>query len=368
MKKLLRSLGRNESGQGVLLTVLILLLLGALITVPLLSFMGTGLVAGRVHEQRTQEFYAADAGVEDALYKLANNITPPSNPYTLTDINGKTVNVTIEPEGIYFKITSTATSIDKRETTIIAYTGGLLNNAITSNGDVDLRPPGGARPNVTGNIMLTGELRPPDYKPNEGEVFHELLMNWPDANAINDTCWNLVQGGEELNSTIDIKDKTSIGIKGAYRVGNLDIDNTGISGATLTLNGSVYVSGDLNFKQAGAKNYTINLNNQTIYADGDIWFPPQFVTLVGPGCIIARGNVNFQPAIVGEEFILVMSTEHEVWFKPQGLFYGSVAGNVIVDLQSGCTLTWIEPPSDLPFLHLLRAACLRILSWEIRLG
>jgi hypothetical protein len=373
MKKLLRSWVRNESGQGVLLTVLVLLVLGALITVPLLDFMSTGLEAGRVHEIRTEEYYAADAGVEEAIYWLPqlgeNNGT--AGPYadwvrtSPLDMNGKTVNVTVEPLNIYFKITSTATSVDGRETTIVAYTGGLLSNAITSNGDVDLKP-GEPKTNVTGDIMLNGELTPPDYQPNDGEVFHKLTMDWPDADDINSTCWNETQGGESLGASIDLKATSSIGP--AYRVGNLDIDNTGDPGATLTLNGSVYVSGNLNFKQAGGKNYTINLNNQTIYADGDINFPAGRCSLVGPGCIIARGKVNFQPAIVGEEFILVMSTENDVWFKPQGDFYGSVAGNVIVDLQPGSTLTWTEPPPDLWLVDLLRTACLRILSWEISLG
>jgi hypothetical protein len=376
MKKLLRSLARNESGQGVLITVLVLLILGALLIVPLLNLMGTGLQAGRVHEVRTEEYYAADAGVEEAIYWLPqlaeNNGT--AGPYAAwvrtspLDINGKTVNVTIEPVGIYFKIDSTATSVDGRETIIIAYTGGLLSNAITSNGDVDLRP-GEPKVNVTGDIMLNGELDPSNYQPNDGEVFHKLTMNWPDADDINTTCWNEthVPGSESLPASIDIQDKEIIGP--AYRDGDLEIDNNGDSGATLTLNKSVYVSGNLNFKQPGAqKNYTINLNNQTIYADGEIDFPAERCSLVGPGCIIARGTVNFQPAIVGEEFILVMSTENDVWFKPQGAFYGSVAGNVTVDLQAGSTLTWTEPPPDLWLVDLLRTACLRILSWEISLG
>ena len=97
MKKLLRSLGRNESGQGVLITVLVLLILGALLIVPLLNLMGTGLQAGRVNEERTEEFYAADAGVEDALYKLVNKIDIELLDYTyyLPDINGKEVQVTL---------------------------------------------------------------------------------------------------------------------------------------------------------------------------------------------------------------------------------------------------------------------------------
>jgi hypothetical protein len=96
MKKLLRSLARNESGQAALMAVLVLLILGGLLTVPLLNFMSSGLEVGRVHEESTEEFYAADAGVEDALRKLANNIDLEEEySYTLPDINGKVVQVTM---------------------------------------------------------------------------------------------------------------------------------------------------------------------------------------------------------------------------------------------------------------------------------
>jgi hypothetical protein len=112
MKKLLRSLVRNESGQGVLLAALILLVMGALVTVPLLDLMGTGLEVGRGHEERTEEFYAADAGVEDAMYKVMYNLLPDwmqgvwgesayaHEPYEYSikpQINGKNTTVAIQP-------------------------------------------------------------------------------------------------------------------------------------------------------------------------------------------------------------------------------------------------------------------------------
>ena len=70
LKKMLTHLGKNESGQGALAIVLILLMLGAIILTPLLVFMSTGLKAGGVYESKVQEFYAADAGVEDALWQI----------------------------------------------------------------------------------------------------------------------------------------------------------------------------------------------------------------------------------------------------------------------------------------------------------
>ncbi len=103
MKTAFNKLMRNEKGQA-LPIVLVLLLLGGLITAPLLGYMGTGLIAGRVHEDRMEELYAADAGVEDALWRIINDdASLPTNIgdnwiYSLADINGKGVGVDIVME------------------------------------------------------------------------------------------------------------------------------------------------------------------------------------------------------------------------------------------------------------------------------
>ncbi len=72
MKNVLNKLVRDEEGQAFIL-VLIFLLVGGLIIAPLLGFMGTGLKVGQMHEQKMEGLYAADAGVEDALYKIMKN-------------------------------------------------------------------------------------------------------------------------------------------------------------------------------------------------------------------------------------------------------------------------------------------------------
>ena len=105
--KLLKKIHKKESGQAFIL-VLILLLLGGLMIGPLLGFMGTGLLTGQAYEQRMAEVYAADAGVEDAIYNIITPAAPhyadlqdlnegePLPPYILTDpINGETVEVTV---------------------------------------------------------------------------------------------------------------------------------------------------------------------------------------------------------------------------------------------------------------------------------
>ncbi len=105
----MKRLARDEKGQALILTLL-LLLIGTLIVTPTLSFMRTGIATGRVYEQKDCEIYAADAGVEDAMWRIRydtmddllssvgyNQYDFFSNytyPYKLF-VNGKNVTVTI---------------------------------------------------------------------------------------------------------------------------------------------------------------------------------------------------------------------------------------------------------------------------------
>ena len=75
MKKILNKLIRNEQGQA-LIFALIMLAVGCLIVVPLLAFMSTGLMAAQTVEEKMDELYAADAGVEDAAHKILTNYGP----------------------------------------------------------------------------------------------------------------------------------------------------------------------------------------------------------------------------------------------------------------------------------------------------
>jgi Tfp pilus assembly protein PilX len=63
---------KDERGQALML-VLILLLLGSLIIAPMLAHISTGLkVGGEVYEEKMYRLYAADSGVEDALWEIKN--------------------------------------------------------------------------------------------------------------------------------------------------------------------------------------------------------------------------------------------------------------------------------------------------------
>jgi hypothetical protein len=100
MKRILNKFRGGEKGQALILA-LILMLLGGLIIAPLLGYMGTGLKIGKdVHEERMLELYAADAGIEDAIWKTQDMQFPDPEveySYTIAPVNGKNVTITIPP-------------------------------------------------------------------------------------------------------------------------------------------------------------------------------------------------------------------------------------------------------------------------------
>ncbi len=95
MKKWLSVLKLGESGQA-MLAVLALMVLGGFLVIPALNFASTSLKTTNMFEKKLDGLYAADAGVEDALWRIQND-TPTSLPYSyqLTNINGMTVDVVI---------------------------------------------------------------------------------------------------------------------------------------------------------------------------------------------------------------------------------------------------------------------------------
>ncbi|MDD4858735.1 MAG: pilus assembly PilX N-terminal domain-containing protein [Dehalococcoidales bacterium] len=102
MKKWWKRICCGQSGQA-LPIVLALLVFGSLVTVPSLNYAATSLKSSDATEAKTKGLYAAEAGIEDALWKLVND-KPASFPYSyeLTGINGMTVGVTIDEVTVVF--------------------------------------------------------------------------------------------------------------------------------------------------------------------------------------------------------------------------------------------------------------------------
>src|SRR4030042_672636 len=101
MKSKLKKIIKRQDGQIVLIA-LVLLAIGGLMLPPLLSFMGTGIKVTELHEEEMLSLYAADAGIEDALYRL--KYLPPeafslgNNTGNITNINGNYVEYEIDLE------------------------------------------------------------------------------------------------------------------------------------------------------------------------------------------------------------------------------------------------------------------------------
>ena len=101
---------RKDEGGYALALVLILLILVGLIIGPLLLLMTTSLMSAYRHEEGMLGFYAADAGIEDAAYKIQidycldeEHCLPQDTDddplvYTIEDVNGNDVEVNIQLE------------------------------------------------------------------------------------------------------------------------------------------------------------------------------------------------------------------------------------------------------------------------------
>jgi cytoskeletal protein CcmA (bactofilin family) len=194
MKNILNKLRTDQKGQAFVI-VLVLLTLGSLTIAPLLSYMSTGLKAVQMHETKMQEYYAADAGVEEGIWQLTFGglAVPPSGVSTLPQftLNNTTVNVTVDDiSNPTYKITSTASG-----TTIVAYvvvrditdgdlivpSGAEWEGDIAATGDIVLQDSARVRGNICagGDVRLDGRAKVElaDCLCTEGDLY----VNGPDA-------------------------------------------------------------------------------------------------------------------------------------------------------------------------------------------
>jgi len=366
---------RDEKGQA-LVMVLILMLIGGLISGPLLSYMGTGFSTGEVYEKRTVELYAADAGVEDAIWKIQQGevaLCPgdPTYDYTISDVNGKSVDVTItsfDGSGnltLTYRVVATATG-DGSGTEIEAYIfgvnpygdyEGLLGQVLTSQGEIDTQ---GA--NVT---------------PSEGEdgPYPNYLGDWPTGDELAGWYLKDVAGVEPYDSDTFDLDGFDEERGPFYRDGELDIVNSINDPATLTLTGTVYITGDTDIGVT-QQDFTLDLNGHTIFVASNSSNPQKALsiggkcTVIGSGIIIAVGDIYFAPKTEAgvTDPIFIMSVDGTTQVQPVGDFYGSIAGSVEIDLQPNTSVNypvgedWYD---NLNFLVGVKMLIFHIASWEV---
>jgi cytoskeletal protein CcmA (bactofilin family) len=275
MKANVKKITGDENGK-VLILALILLVVGGLILTPLLGLMSTGLVAGQVYEKKTDELYAADAGVENGIWHLQHGGSV-DDILELT-INGKAVTVEIEelPHECYematYEITSTATSQDSSGTTVLAQVTGItvyvdelfydhhagtvyIPNNVYVEGDVTLA----CEVYIVGDLKAGGNVIL-----NQGSIIGGIVC---------------VGGDLTLNNNATIEAAVYVG-------GDLTLNNLAIIESDVNVMGTVYLGGSMNIIG-------------DIHANGSVTISSGQLPLVD-GNICSNGNVsvNGKPAVV----------------------------------------------------------------------
>jgi len=331
MKTFVKKVTRDERGAGVLALVLVLLVVGGLILTPLLGLMSTGLIAGQVYEKKTDELYAADAGVEDAIWRIqTNNLTFVNNssgPWHLT-VNDRSIEVAVYRhdwdgtpcgENMTYQILSTAVTDDDSgtaaivgSTTIEAYIKplvfDLLSGALVSSEGVDFS--GGCT--VTGDVYYVEEITGKEYDHIDGAETQIPLSAFPTQ-----------QENEEFAQ--QFKDEALLG--GTH-------DGTMTIESNMTL-GPLYITGNLNIW----KDVTVTLNG-TIYVEGSIGSDKEY-TVMGSGSIVAGGDINLHMmpdyGIEGDTIIMSVNGEIKFWKKAdiEAMVY---APNGFIDIEKDMTV------------------------------
>jgi hypothetical protein len=414
-------LGRAKRVQkgSVLILVLILLVVGGLILTPLLGLMGTGLTSGQLYEKKTDELYAADAGVEDAIWKIqTNNLTfdedNASEPWQLA-VNNRTVDVIVYREDLdptpcgedfRYQILSTAvtdasggaaaidssTTIDARVAPIVEYYPSIMDHLVTIQGNLtktevndleqDLAKLEITCSNCT-DCSACGKAY--DYYTEYDQipagckgcvaVYNFPVPAWPTADYLS------------AQYRADVKDQVpdprdAIDLAGVdreegplYRSGTLDIVNSSATPATLTLNGTIYITGDTKIGESkGGKNLTLDLNGHAIFVNSTTAKALSIggqCSVQGPGIIIAVGDINFAPKSViggGQNPVFIFSVTGTTTVQPSGAWWGAIAGKQYVEVKSGNEPTTTYPEGgfgDLEFPLVEASRACSIISWEI---
>jgi hypothetical protein len=375
--------------------------LGSLMLTPLLAYTGTGLETEVTFENKTEELYAADAGVEDAIWHIndygvnltftqeidgtvytltglppyikdaAGNLLPltwyTANYTLLADadvenslVNGRSVDVIIQwLDGIAYRVISTATyPVDGSHTEIEALieptfaTDEVWNNAITAlNGDINITGNFGATGtdgtdadvHANGNIDFDGQ---PDIN---GDVSATGTIDPGNANINGDTTEGAgVFEGPSINLNQYLAESEATGniyngnltINGSQPLGPIHITgDLRIQGnATVTLGGTVYVDGSISM-QGGSE----FIGGHTVVAEGDI-------NLTGTSYLPLE-DIPFIISVSGDVYVSGTNWTSAMIYAMDGDVYlsgtGDILGLVIGQSVTGVGSSNIEYPTEL---------------------
>ena len=351
-----------------MMLVLVLLVVGGLMLAPLLGLMSTGLAAGQVYENSTDGLYAADAGVEDALWNIQQGVAELPGPacgggdpnywsYPMTDdVNGRHVEVTItyvnnQTGSLTYKIASIATADSNSRTTIESYVqaiiGGefdIFSGVLSSKGDIDFISHGST---ITGDIYYVGTLDP-DFTHISGNETKVTVDDFPTSAqdlAFAQMLKEEAMAGQNYTGDMNINSDTTLG--SVYIDGNLNIQQD----VTVTVTGIVYVTGSI----TAAKDYTLTGSGSRIalVAEGSIDI--RKVSDLGneAECIIM--SVSGDIAIKKEATVtgLIYAPSGQISFDKNATVNGSIVGESIT-VKKDASLAYVgkwtgfDLPGQLP--------------------
>ncbi len=328
-----------------MIMAIVALALGSLLIIPTLNYSATAVQATEIKERRTGELYAADAGIENAIWELAsNNLTlAEGTQVTLPQIqlNRSMVETTVFhiPGGRLptYQIVSTANSTGSSETTIEAqmYIGNLLfTHGLASGGNITLG----------NNCTINGDIYYEDQLAHGWGYSHNGTITTPGS---------LDLPSDEQNTEFARKFKDEA-MAGGNHTGSLVIN------ADTNL-GPLYIPGNLTVR----KNRTVTLTG-TIYVEG--WIDcKKDSTFTGDGSIVAVGRITMDKvgnygtngasvimSLTSDIIIKNQSTINALIYVPNGLahfqFTTTVVGSIVaaeIHVQQGATITFDEDIKDL---------------------
>jgi cytoskeletal protein CcmA (bactofilin family) len=225
---------QGEGGQVLILTVIVMML-AALIIPPILGLTYSSAQTTNIRKERMQVLYAADTGIQVALYKLDNlgNGTHPDVPddigtyrnFALTvEQSGLPVNVGVK---IYkdgndtYTITSTASNWDNRKVTVQARV----------------------------HLSTVQKTVGPVYKPGEGNVstspFEYALAVLGDQGLLVNKKAAVISGDVFSNGPVDLYENSKIQPDPYGHAGNLWAKGSVILRSGVSISGSVHAEGDI---------------------------------------------------------------------------------------------------------------------------
>jgi Tfp pilus assembly protein PilX len=290
----MKLLKKGESGEALILA-LILLVISSLIAVPTLSLASTSLRYHQVVEKKTKEMYAADSGIQYALRQLIEEPVPFGPESLPSDVNGKTVTVTVENMGSsVLKITATAvTAGSNSSTTISSYVSiaSLFDYGITTlDGDISLS----GNSEVTSLEVLDGDIYANGniYASGNSEVNGDAVSTGTiDVSGNAEILGMAIEQAAPITfPVIDTSVYLDEAEQGTLISGNLSISNNGyhdLGPAHIT--GNLTISGNAIVRLTGTVwvDGTISMSGNTRIEGG--------ATIVASGNITVTGNTKLDP-------------------------------------------------------------------------